>query len=116
MAEKGKDIVEETNSSTYFSPVVSPLVKNMSNDQLMEIADDVDVFAQFCQRMKKTSSATGSLEEDKWFTPPTTTMRATLRPLTLSPLPLLPSDQQEPEPLNLKEYLMVNQGYQKWLF
>ena len=94
---------------TNISPVISPLVKDLSSDQLMEIADDVDVFAKFYGEMVNHQSypypdTPGGypMSTSTPIRPP----RNMLRPLSFSPLLLIQSERQE-QGLRLKKYLMV---------
>ena len=53
MAEGGGD----KGSSSYYSPIISP--EGLTPDQLMEIADDINVFTQFYDQMKAESNGEG---------------------------------------------------------
>lgn len=37
------------------SPIISPIVKELNNDQLMQITDDIEVFSSFYEEMVKHS-------------------------------------------------------------
>ena len=53
MAEGGG----QEGSSSYYSPIISP--EGLTPDQLMEIADDINVFTQFYDQMKAESNVEG---------------------------------------------------------
>ena len=50
MAEGGNG-QSPTFSESDSSIIVSPLIKDLSSNELMEIADDIEVFSEFCDRM-----------------------------------------------------------------